>query len=1589
MKTNKGKQLMAAVAVLALALCVCVVAMPSDVEGVALTTPAEDATEVTSLETLNTALEAEAKNINITGNVVFTEAEDAYVLPAGVTVWITGENGKITINSGATLNIAGTVYNNVGTSDSNPGVINNGVVNFTGDGIFYSVSAVGPDTGATQVPAVAGFFTSTDDAVTGATGYQHIYAADIDDLTQYVVNNKYTDGNEGKFIYSYGATTIDAAVTLTNIGLIVGGVDVKLTSELTIAEGVSIAPASIIVKDGSSITGNYSADVTKEVSQKTDAEKALTDDNVDTIVYTGEAALDVEGLNKALVVTTPSVVNNANLAQGGSIEIGLVDDAQDITLSAALTINGGEGNSVVLPRDFKATAIGFYYGSAGVNIEGVDGTFNIQFSGDGKIYGSIADGAEVTITPAEAAGTATVTIDSQGLVLGNSATLTIAGGVTLNAGSNLKLAEDATSADLINSGTLSYTTIPSGIDLTNNGTLKIEGAQGTENIISTNQPIEGTYYLTGDTTILEGVTVTIGRNATLDLMGYDLIVKGNLVIERNGVVTSSFSDESDVSAIVLTRTGSVQNNNGIIGDKMPIRVANGEVTAADGSYTQYVEMWGVSGVSFEFVREVTYNPSTQQNVSTYNMAVSGDISRVSGVDTHELTLVNVDISANMTIGNSVSFYIEGETVVDNDVAFVNNGDYMEIASTRGVFKLLDGASATINSITSGKITVDVGEVDYGNNMVAANSSEASVEFVVVSGSDNQKSGVVGMTISVGRVTLPDPEDDTKSIVEQRIYVNGSLDVELNYRLASGADSPEGDVKFTGAIYVSESLYIPADVNVNEVAGAPDYYFDVSEAGTITVEDEGSALKYSGARYVVETTENNVTVETTYYTSFDAAMGQIATAQDGVIFIAGEYEIAGTYEVADEQEIDIDADRYTNTAITVGETGQITVTEDGTIDNAAFALIEGRVVALAGTGYRPAEGQGIYAVVTVDADTNDTTYSGFKIALDNATAGQTITIVDTAEYDGNMVVPAQVTVNVDEQVKLTVLGNVTVEAQGTLNLDAGAILYVGKADDRDYTITVNGTLDATEGGSIAKTTGCTGDVDLYSVGTTSVANANSITNVDINAAAYNDGDYVYTSVANAVAYAEENALASVSVYGIFTEAGAVESDGVKIVIQTGANVTMGNVTINNATIGGEGDYTATVTGLSGVGDAAVNSTVSVNKTSATIASVVSMDATGASTYALTIDAIDGNTTVSAGTVDFVGNDITTDRTNTLTINSGATLLVPEKNTALTIDGGEYILNAGTIRIEGSANIDADTVLSGTVVVAEDGRLVVSSVPGTPTVVTVVGDLTVETDGTMSVDGQLLVGEVPDLLGQTTTGTITGNVTLVGNNVVYVFAGASVADAEFLSATSTEVETTTYVINGIEYATAYTMGDSAITGMDAYAVKLKDLTTYEGLGTKAADLVWYAGETKIASQFVGDYDQVTAEVKYNSVEVKVSVGSQISIVIDGVVYRNTSDVPLTIGTHTVSATVNPGFTGDVTITFNGQAVTNGQFEVTSEMIDSINDIILSATGQLSQDTSAAGGDSGSDDGMGLTDYLLIILVVLIVIMAIMVAMRLMRS
>ena len=106
-------------------------------------------------------------------------------------------------------------------------------------------------------------------------------------------------------------------------------------------------------------------------------------------------------------------------------------------------------------------------------------------------------------------------------------------------------------------------------------------------------------------------------------------------------------------------------------------------------------------------------------------------------------------------------------------------------------------------------------------------------------------------------------------------------------------------------------------------------------------------------------------------------------------------------------------------------------------------------------------------------------------------------------------------------------------------------------------------------------------------------------------------------------------------------------------------------------------------------------------------------------------------------------------------------------------------------------------------------------------------------------------------------------------------------------------------------------------------------------------------------------------------------------------NDFNYALSVGTHTVSIAANSGYDAtNATITFNGQTVQNGgTITVTADMAN--DGFTLAASGAVAMSSGGSTTVVSGDDGMGLTDYLLIILVVLIVIMAIMVAMRLMRS
>ena len=1302
-----------------------------------------------------------------------------------------------------------------------------------------------------------------------------------------------------------------------------------------------------------------------------------------------------------------------NLPTTTTLDAGTVLNLGDVTAGG---LNGktikfaGTGNvtsaTVKFGNDFAGQGISVIQGS--VEISGQYMTGTITVTDDVKItqlaekYGNGTSSTEGLTINASGNALETVTVDSNitiyqpatgaGLTLGENVAIDASGRtitlvpsdnntspvIELGTGTNVsylyvEAIEGAGTIHVPRGATLVYNTISSGVTINadEGAIVKAGNGQGTENEISDSQNVVGNQYLSADTTILEGVTLTVPRNATLDLAGYNLIVYGTIEVANGGTIISSVDRNGNTGTIVLKTSGSIVND-GTIGTDRMITVKNGANTE-----TQTVQMKQVSGVSFEIVRSGTGTDRV------YDMAISGDVSRISGAEEPTLTINNVDINKNLTIGRNVTFNVTGNVDVAAGVTVTNGGALMEITGTG--FTLLNGATLVVSSHLTGVVNVDVGTVG-DNNIV--NGTDATVTF-----EDTATGYVTGITITSGRVTEAHPTIANESIVDQRMYLSGNLNA-VSIVGADGrpiSNQPVAEISISGTAYVNETLSVPEDVRLTI-----DGYFDVSAAGTVTVvEGETQDIAYFGAKYTVETTANADTVVTAYYTNFANAMGQIANADEQTVYVSGNFTITGTYTLADGQTIELD-NVYTLTAddkgVVVGEASVITVSTDADIDNDAFKTIEGRVVVLEGTGYKPTAGQGIYAVVTVDETTNDTTYSGFKVALDNAAAGQTITVVDDATYKGSMTVPAQVTVEVDDECTLTVTGNVTVEQNGTLLLGDGSKLVVG-TNGRDASITVNGTLTA-EGATIEGTAGA--NVDLYSTGTTTVDSLSSFVNVDYNAAAYVDVETVLTSVSAAVEYAEQNALSNVKLYGTFTDTTTVDSDDVDIIVTNGAVVTLGNVTLANAYIGveGTGVYTATVSGLSGEGDAAVTSTVTVSKTQATIENDVVMNAEGVNQYSMTIDAITNAVQFTAGTFEIIGDeetetiDINLSRNgNSISISAGATLLVGE-GTIAKISGGSYLANAGTILIEGAVVIDGDTTIPGTVMVAEDGSL---DVDGEVTL-TITGTVNIDAEGDFEVTGDLQVGETPEVLNSVTTGSVVGKVTLVDNAYVLVYTGASVAETDIGNAAGDEIKSTAYSINGVDFATVYLTGTQSLKIVNPVVGSLQDLL----VGTTG--IVWYSGESPVSSSEIealdaniGDYTEVSAEIQYNAVPIYISVGTHITLSIDNMIYDVNGTQRLTIGTHTVSVVIDPGYSGNVVITFNGQTVQNGgTIEITSDMIGHIDDIVLSASGQLTQDSTVVidGGSSG-DSGMGLTDYLLIILVILIVVMAIMVAMRLMRS
>ena len=1356
----------------------------------------------------------------------------------------------------------------------------------------------------------------------------------------------------------------------------VSGTEYKLTQDVTVSQEVDLSGCTLYL-DGHTITVTGGTLTSSSGKATIIEDTADNTDNMRIGILGGVGAGTIENLKFQKIA--PGNVKESSeyqcicisygTATVNNVEFDVDDNSKIDGTFFAISINNSNGGIVLDTITLNGGAI--KYPGAGaleikntrnitLNVAGVAGSDLTLDSSVVKLTGSNISKTILGLmgVPDEKT-TGNGSIDV--IIIGSFDLGTLEFGIGNN--SDTKITMDASTAKVDYTGGDGITITKNNSDRTgiDNNVIALEG-----DIV-----IDGDAYLVGDVTIPADKTVIIRNGGSLDLYKNDLTLLGDLVIENKGKVIGTDGTEK-----IILKSGAVIENNGAIGGAIPVSVY---ADKADGD--SYATLQNIVGVSFGLIR------SGESAPFTYTLSVTGDVSRAAGTSSSDDKILDINGAiVNGDLSTSKDVTLKGTFTV------ARNGSVTTDGPMSATVTLQNGSEITVNGAFNGTINAEALE---GMTSAQADANTFTAEQVT-SFTSTGTADVSGFSVSVSRVQYTN--DDGDVMFNQRAYLSGDIDTTIN--------KTEAQLTITGNAFVASGVTVTIDAEYGSIA-ATDGTGLIIVDGTIANVAEADDFAYVGAFYTVEDENGD---ETGYITSFDAAMKNIAYVANNTIYVSGNnafpIEVTGTYTLEENQFVE---SQNGVAAIEIAESGKLTINDGAEFDATTIKAIDGMVIVMYGGDCEPSDD--LYDVKS-ENEAGDITYAGLQVVLSNAQSGDVITVTGLNAHANTLTVPNGVTLNIEGA--LTVDRSVTVAQGGILNLVDGGQLTIGKTGSASPevkaiagTFTVNGTADITEGvltmnggasGNNAQKATVASTGSLVYTGTQLSAQ----TNTNVNGAYYTnaDAENVLTTVSAAVAGAIEAETVNVTVIGTVNDTTDVTLGGVKMDVQ--GTAVLGNINVVDSilTVTGTGKLTATVVGQSGEEGSAVPAAIQLNK--AVITNATSTDAVNAqnvNVWTLTFNSITGSATISQGTVvasNFTGTQDNSKNVDILTVSSGATLLVNKID--VQISTYKEFNVAGTLEIANNSGLTVlDTVekmtVSGTMTV--NGTAVVEDMIVTGTL-DVTDTETIE--GSMTVNGALSVGEASETLGA--TGAVNGPVSLnTARGYVLAYPGTTVAATSF--GTEDAVESTQFYINGILYVTAYTLASDIVAIGENTDKGFMNDVEIKGFVTK--DVIddvdnWFSDdvlETALVSAnteyfCIGGADAAYIELEPATAYIQYSAGSQISLFVDGVRITSGDIVPLSVGTHKVVATVNPGFAGDVTITFNGQTVT-GEFTVTPEMAgNTINTpIVLSVTGNITQDTpTVSGGDSG-DDGMGLTDDLLIILVVLIVIMAIMVAMRLMRS
>ncbi len=1439
------------------------------------------------------------------------------------------------------------------------------------------------------------------------------------------INNGYVGTTEAKSVnVKVEGTTITNDVSSTPVLIIAG----KLinTSEAAAApitfttNSQTIDQIAVKKADGSQAAVTVNTEGGKSTEEVSEVEELLKKDDV-SLVVVGSQTLNLNvPEDKTLMINAA----NADAKVSGTITTGGAGVQTIVLTNVTGTFSITKGSVQISGGSITAGDIEVK-GDTTVVINDVTIAGNVTFSGEGNVVVkagktmTIADGAKLFIGP-------NVTVEVYGKLLNSGAATP--SGLIENKGKLVQMSGGVIDGKFTTSTHATLT--GNNVSYTESDMKEIKVSGDTEKDLSFSEKqlvtvldaglnIYDTVTVAGKLVVPEGAKLTIMAGGELILTNSaELVVEGTLEIEEEDTsVAGSVDGKLTVVKGTVTVSGSIVNNG-----KIAVGTADYSTTDASADYSTGVLTIAQDGVvtvgENGIITTYTNAPDIRGKVVVDKSATLDVKGLIDGSNIYNAGTVTIDSSAPAASGATICQTADG--------AVVKVENYTVLASNTNGLKITDAGMVLTTYRDSGE-TVEVTLPEAQKNTVEL------VPAVNWTGIDKTewKATISGLTVvsSVGSSAVETVDEFVNSAAKaaEGKYNNKQYSMTMDVSGTPGvsymvkddivtATAPSTGVSNTGAVTLTQAgtnakmavsgelalgdnvtLTVSGKITVTGMLSAGKDAA-ITNNGTITVSKNGEVTSVNktvadtikAVLYETSETVSGSTVKTYHYVTLDAAIVKMNEAGVKNVVLKADQTVSADGKIPAEATLDLGGHK-----VTVSKDKTLTVASGATVKNGAEIIVKGTLFAEKKTDLKN------ITKITADVKSEElgedgnvkkdgwVKYTSLANALAEAKSGETITLTGACELTADTVIPEGVTVVAGEN-KITLKNGVKLTIDGVLKTDAKIIaqaafgltpmnLKVTAPAVSQYasTVVVNGKLMSS-----------TKIVYGYSASssTEDVANVTLAALSPVAGAYYEQGAY-YVISSLAVAQKEIADITSkITVNGAISAGDAAfvgTDDCTEIVIgatvaesaTAGAKKIDTVLTVKSLTLSGMklvfDGTTGYFTGSVAIGDASVSAVHANGFTFYEKDSKVYLGGTVEIADKGDSMTIAAGTVYTDGTLNVSSNSSSSnDWLNYVTVAAGATLAVDGFATVdyITVDGILDVPSAKTFTVDVQMNVN--------------GTVTVAASTGTAA------------EGTLTVKDLYIGISDSDLTGA--AATFNGPVALADDGKILVSSGAAVDDA--FADVLNDMKKTAFNVNGSVWFTAYAKNNSTTVEVSKVPVKNVDLvgwndkdgkkiaptTTSDGTSwdiTIGANEDLYADINTAIYKVVIKADEGIADVYLNGQAMAYGLVS------NGNDYYYAYSATVAAGDYKVTYTLKNGWSGTATLYKAGTAQSGNAFSVSGNAGES--DFTLSGVEKSGYVEPVTPSEDKDDDGLTITDYLLIVLVVLIVIMAVIVAMRLMRS